>query len=336
MTNLYKDGNGLGRGSARSLCLKGRAGWLVWFVWFVCLVCVRVQAQEGDTGYQFLEVPVSAHVAALGGNNVSVIEDDATLVFSNPALAANVSDLTLNLSYTSYISSTNKLGAAFVMHSGERGTWAFGAGLLDYGSMTETDENFNETGSFSAKDINIQGGYTYLLSDYWSGGVQAKVLMSKYGEYSSTAIGVDLGINYYNEDAGWSVSLVGLNLGGQVDVLYDKNESLPFNLLLGLTKDFANAPIRVSATFDQLTDWDDGKLGHHLSVGADIFPSSTTWVAVGYNPRRAKEMKVADSSHWAGFSVGAGLSLRKIKIGVGYGKYHVASSSVILNASYVF
>lgn len=293
-------------------------------------------AQEGSTGYQFLEVPTSAHAAALGGNNVSIIEDDATLMFSNPALTTNVSDKTLNLNYTSYISGTNKMSASFVKQTGERGTWSAGAMLLNYGTMTETDENFNETGTFSAKDIALQGGYSYLFSDYWSGGVQGKILMSKYGEYSSTAIGVDLGINYYDEARGWSLSLVGQNLGGQIDALYEKNEALPFNLLFGVSKRFANAPIRVSFTFDKLTDWDDKVLSHHLSVGADVFFSSTTWVGVGYNPRRSKEMKVADSSHWAGLSLGAGLNLRKVKIGVAYGKYHVAASSMIINASYVF
>jgi hypothetical protein len=47
-------------------------------------------------------------------------------------------------------------------------------------------------------------------------------------------------------------------------------------------------------------------------------------------------MKVLDSSHWAGVSIGAGLSLQKIKIGLAYGKYHVAASSLIINASYAF
>ena len=303
---------------------------------FLCLTAAAAAAQEGSTGYQFLEAPASAHAAALGGHNVSIIEDDASLMFYNPALTANVTSGTLGLGYTSYIAGTNKLSASFVKQTGERGAWSVGAMMLDYGTMTETDADFNETGTFSAKDICIGGGYSYLFSERWSGGVQGKLLMSKYAEFSSTAVGVDLGINYYDEDRGLSLSLVGQNLGGQIDALYDKNEALPFNLLFGVSKEFANAPIRVSLTFDKLTDWDDSKLGHHLTVGADVFFSSTTWVAVGYNPRRAKEMKVADSSHWAGVSLGGGLNLRRLKIGVGYGKYHVASSSLIINASYVF
>jgi len=208
--------------------------------------------------------------------------------------------------------------------------------MLNYGKMTETNENFEQLGEFSAKDISIQGGYTYLFSDYWSGGVQGKVIMSNYGEFKSTALGVDLGINYYDVDHGLSVSLVGQNLGGQVKALYETNEKLPFNLVAGISKDLANAPIRLSLTFDNITDWDEKKPINHLTFGADIFPSSTTWVAVGYNPRRGNEMKIGDSKHWAGLSLGAGLTLKKLKIGLAWGKYHVAASSLLINASYTF
>lgn len=297
---------------------------------------IAIHAQTGDTGYQFLNVPTSAHSAALGGGNVSIIEDDPTLMFTNPALLTNVSDKTLSLNFTSYISSTSKLSAAFAKQAGERGTWAVAAMMLNYGKMTETNENFEQLGEFSAKDISIQGGYTYLFSDYWSGGVQGKVIMSNYGEFKSTALGVDLGINYYDADHGLSVSLVGQNLGGQVKALYETNEKLPFNLVAGISKDLANAPIRLSLTFDNITDWDEKKPINHITFGADIFPSSTTWVAVGYNPRRGNEMKIGDSKHWAGLSLGAGLTLKKLKIGLAWGKYHVAASSLLINASYTF
>ena len=177
---------------------------------FLC--CTGINAQEGSTGYQFLEIPTSAHAAALGGNNISIIEDDASLMFTNPALTVNTADKTLNLNYTSYISSTNKLGAAFIKHMGERGTWAFGAQLLNYGDLIETDADFNTTGTFSAKDIDIQAGYAYMFSDYLSGGVQGKVLLSNYGEFSSTALAVDLGLNYFTPEHGWSFSVVAQNL----------------------------------------------------------------------------------------------------------------------------
>jgi len=293
-------------------------------------------AQEGKMGYQFLNIPVSAHSAALGGANISIIEDDASMMWTNAALLTNVSDNSILLGYNSYIRSSHLMSAGYTKAIGERGTWALGAQMLDYGKMDETDEQGSVVGSFSAKDLNFQTSYSYMLSDYWSGAITAKVLISNYANYSSTALGADLALNYFDEAHGFSFSAVGRNLGGQVKSLYDDGvkESMPFNLAFGLSKDFANAPLRVSLTADDVTHWDDVKFIQHFVLGMDILPSSNTWVALGYNFRRAHEMKVADKSNWAGFSLGAGLNVKKFKVGVAYGNYHVAASSFLINASF--
>ena len=47
-------------------------------------------AQESQTAYNFLRLPVSAHAAALGGDNITIIEDDPSLMFSNPALLSSL------------------------------------------------------------------------------------------------------------------------------------------------------------------------------------------------------------------------------------------------------
>lgn len=299
-------------------------------------VSATAWAQDGKVGYQFLSIPVSAHSAALGGANISIVEDDASMMWTNAAMLTNVSDKSIVLSYNSYIESSKLMSAGFVKALGERGTLGLGAQVLNYGKMDETDETGQVVGTFKANDLNFQASYSYLLSERWSGAVTAKVLLSKYAEFSSTALGADLALNYFDEDHGFSFSAVGRNLGGQVTSLHEdgERESLPFDLALGLSKDFANAPLRVSVTADDITHWDDVKFIQHFVLGVDILPSSNTWIGLGYNFRRAHEMKVADSSHWAGFSIGAGLSVKKFKVGVAYGKYHVASSSVMINAGF--
>lgn len=305
-------------------------------------------AQTGTTAYEFVNIPISAHSAAVGGNNVSMVEDDVTLMFTNPALLANVSDKSLNFNFMTYMASGTKMSAAFAMQAGERGTWAVGGQVLNYGEMTETNSNFEQLGTFRATDIGLQGGYTYMLSDEWTGGVQGKVLLSNYGEFKSIGLCVDLGLNYYDEEHGLSLGIVAQNLGGQVKSLHEKHEKMPFNLALGISKEFAMAPIRISVGLQDMTHWKseyyatpDGReisggkrFWNHVSLGAEVFPTSQTWVGLGYNFRRGNEMKIADSSHWAGFSIGGGISIKKFKVGVAYGKYHIASSSIIVNAAY--
>ena len=58
---------------------------------------LQMWAQESQTAFNFLRLPASAHVAALGGDNITLQEDDASLLFHNPSLLNNVSDRTLNL-----------------------------------------------------------------------------------------------------------------------------------------------------------------------------------------------------------------------------------------------
>ena len=60
-----------------------------------------MQAQESQEVYSFLRLPVSAHVAALGGDNITLTDDDATLIFHNPALLNGVSDKSINLNLIS-------------------------------------------------------------------------------------------------------------------------------------------------------------------------------------------------------------------------------------------
>ena len=77
------------------------------------LFAAFMNAQESQTSYNFLRLPVSAHAAALGGDNITLIEDDEALVFHNPALLSSVSDKTINLNYMNYMSGVNVASASF-------------------------------------------------------------------------------------------------------------------------------------------------------------------------------------------------------------------------------
>lgn len=139
------------------------------------LACGVASAQnDSQTEYNFLRLPVSAHAAALGGDNTTII-DDESLIFSNPALLSSVSDKTINFNYMNYMSGVNAASASFNRVVKERASWAVSGQFLDYGSMKEVDENNVQTGEFSAKDISMAGYFSYLLTDNLSGGIAAKV-----------------------------------------------------------------------------------------------------------------------------------------------------------------
>ncbi len=291
------------------------------------------QAQEDNSIFQFLKLPFSAHAAALGGENITVVEDDITMAVQNPALLSCVADKTINFNYMFYIDGVKVASAAFSRLFGERSAWALTAQYVDYGSMKEVTEENIILGSFSAKDIAIGGIYSYDLSDYWSGGVKANLIYSKYAHYNSFAMGVDLGVNYYDQERDFSFSVACRNLGGQIIAFEDQHEKLPINLQVGITKRLAHAPFRISATLYNLSDWKNSKFLNHCAIGLDFIPTETFYVALGYNFQRGDEMKIAGSSHWAGLTAGAGLQIKRFKLGASYGKYHLSASSFLFNLS---
>ena len=128
------------------------------------------------------------------------------------------------------------------------------------------------------------------------------------------------------------------NLGGQLKAYDDQFEKMPLDVQLGVSKKLTNTPIGLSATLVDMNHW-NYKFIDHLVAGIDAHLSESIWVGLGYNFRRAHEMRITDtsgeeSSHGAGFSMGAGLNLERFKINLAYGKYHVSNNSIIINIAY--
>ncbi|MCQ2222915.1 MAG: type IX secretion system protein PorQ [Bacteroidaceae bacterium] len=308
---------------------------------------MQVQAQESGSVFNFLSLPTSSHANALGGRNISLIDDDASLALQNPALLSSVSDKSINLNFLTYMQGSKMGSAMFVKTAGERGTWGASAQFLGYGKMTETMETGEVIGDMAALDMALSGMYSYELSTHWVGGVAGKFVYSKYGPYNSVGLGVDLALNYFDDTKDFSMSLVAANLGGQVKAFGDVHERMPVNLQWGFSKGVAHAPIRISMTLTDLTHWEkdyyynpEGEssfgriLMNHINIGADLLVAKNMYVALGFNFRRANELKAAGASHGAGLTLGAGLNLKKFKLGVAYAKYHVSVPSLSLSLGY--
>lgn len=314
-------------------------------------------AQEYASAFNTLRLPASSHAAALGGQNVTLIEDEPTAGWYNPALYANVSDLSAGLDFMTYAAGSTWMGAHFVKAFGERHTMAVGVQYMNYGKMDETDEAGNTLGQFSAKDIVIGAGYSYLLSDRWTGGANLKMMVSNLADYTALAAAVDVGVNYYDDENDLSVSASLQNIGTQLKAYHDGQRThLPFTLALGFSKGMAHLPVRFHVTMTDVTRWKSSyyvlpenkdkdksdKVGfgkkalNHFVLGLDILPTDYLYLSVGYNFRRAYELKASGSSHLAGLSAGAGVNVKHFKFGASYAKYHQASNSIMANVGYAF
>lgn len=316
---------------------------------FVSILLFATEVHGQTSVFDFLHLPTSSHAMALGGKNISLIEDDASLIFQNPALMSSVSDKTLNFNFLTYMQGSKAGSISFVGAQGDRGSWGAMAQFVGYGSIRETDEMGNITGTTGALDMSLAGGYSYMLSDRWVGGVHGKFLYSNYADYSSIALAVDLGLNYFNDENDLSFSVVAANLGGQVSAFGETAESLPMDLQLGLSKGLGRLPLRIHLMFYDMFHWSkayyapDGNVkgfqlfANHLNLGADLtLWQGRMWIGLGYNFRRGFEMKAAGSSHAAGLTVGAGINIKKIKVGMAYGNYHTGAPTLSFTVAYSF
>ncbi len=304
----------------------------------VALLSLTVYAQESQTAYNFLRMPESAHAAALGGDNISIIEDDATLALSNPALLSSVGGRTVTVGYMNYMSGVGMYTANYTDIINDKATVGGAIHYINYGKLTEVDANDVQTGTFSPSDITFEGLLSYSLAKNFVGGIGAKFIYSKMCSYTSTAAAIDLGVNYYHPELDLSLSFAVKNLGGQLSAYNDEFENLPVDVLIGGSYQLPNSPLRVSLTFADLNHWDYAFF-RHACVGLDLKLTEQFYIAGGYNARRAYTLKTSnltdgsESAHGAGLSVGVGLLLDRFKLNLSYGKYHVTSSSLMLNAA---
>ena len=244
----------------------------------------------------------------------------------------------LNLNYMNYISDVNIGSAIYTKAFKEKGAWGVGASFFSYGKIPGYTEENQQTGDLSAKDINIQGFFSYDLSEKWRGGLSLKFLYSSMAEYNSFGMGVDAGLSYYDSEKNFSFGFVLKNIGAQFKSYYDERQKMPWDIQMGISKRMAHAPIRISLTavhlnrwkFDYVDDSDkeyDGDsfaqaLLKHFVVGVDWLPSDNFWVGVGYNPKRAMDMKLSGGNALSGFSAGAGIHVKMFDVSASLAKYH--------------
>ena len=308
---------------------------------------VKTFAQDGKSAFDFLKLPYSARASALGGTNISAIENDPSLVFQNPGFLGPEMNQGLNISYLMYIADINAASAIFTKAAGERGAWGFGVNYLNYGNIKETTEENVILGDLGVKDIAVNGFYAHDITDRIRGGITGKFIYSSYGEYTSIGLGVDLGLTYYNPDQDFSAGLAVKNLGGQLTAYIEDRSPMPWDVQLGMTKRLAHAPVRFSITATQLNKWKTYNLVgakdpflksfiKHFIFGVDLIPSDNLWLALGYNVKTGSDMSLEQGNKLGGFSGGAGIRISSFEVDASVARYHPSATSFMISLTNFF
>lgn len=316
---------------------------------FFSLFIPAVYAQNGEEVFSFLRYPTSARANALGGNNISLIERDPSLIFHNPALLGAEMDGMLNLNYMNFVSDINTGSALYTKAKGEKSAWGIGASFISYGNFKQTNAEAQFEGDFSVKDISINAFYSRDLSDKWRGGLSLKFLYSSIESYSSIGLAVDAGLSYYDSEKDFSAGIAFKHIGAQLKAYDEERQKMPWDIQLGISKKMAHAPFRLSVTAMYLNKWDFEYIDKndteyegdsffetfvkHLVFGVDYIPTENFWIGLGFNPKTKMDMKLQGANGLAGFSAGAGVKIKMFDVGVSVAKYHPSALSLMVSIS---
>lgn len=311
---------------------------------YALLLCLMItlplsaQIKGAGSGvFHFLNLPASSRLNALGGENVSISDDDISMAFINPALLTAHTDKVLQLNYAYYLAGT-MFGSAMYGHNYRDNYFGAAVHYLDYGKMSYADENGNLLGTtFTAKDICVNLMYARQLGPLFRVGATLKPIFSVYEQYTSFAMGADIGGHFQTADSTFQMGLALRNVGWQLKSFYEEDfgqhtEMLPLNLELGLSYRLAHAPLRFSLTAHNLQCWDIAPAGEevkwydmlfrHTIWAVDIVPKSNKfYLTFSYNHRRQAEMNLTDVRSLAGFAFGAGIKIYKFRLGFAMSQY---------------
>ena len=321
---------------------------------FFLLLCQAGMAQKGgESTYSFLGLTNAARVAALGGEVVSLMDDDINLVFHNPALLSPGMHSNLSLNYVNYFAGVNYGYASYAYSAGEIGNFAAGMHYVNYGTFDRTDELGELQGTFRASEYALNLFYSRsFLDSALTAGVNLKPIYSSLEQYSSFGLALDLGVTYHLSNSLTTFGLVLKNMGAQITSYTANRESLPFEIQAGVTQGLAHAPFRFTVTFQHLERWDlsytvqdddvsfsgsdDEKSGfdvfadnfmRHVVFSTEFLLGKNFHIDLGYNYKRRKEMMVSARPGMVGFSAGFGFRVSKFHFSFGRASYHLAGGT---------
>ena len=325
---------------------------------FTLLLSVTVSllafSQAGTGVYQFLDLPVSSRLAALGSINVSLHDNDINFAFQNPALLTSETNNMIGLNMSNYLADIKFGTAIYGKNFGNKNYFAVGMQYINYGVFQETTDLNQITGQFTAEDMALYIMYARPITHNITVGATLKPVYSAYETYTSFGVAMDAGVSYNDSINFLSAGLVLKNMGTQLKGYYAVDgvqhyEPLPFDIQLGISKKFKHAPLRFSVTLDNLQHWDlsyestnqpvdnttglatTSKIGfvdmafRHTVFAVEFVPSQNFYLTVAYNDRRQQEMTMSGFKSGAGFSYGGGIKLYKFHVGFGMTQFQVGN-----------
>lgn len=315
------------------------------------------QSGGGNT-LDFLQLVQPSRMAALGGANLSIYDGDANMASLNPGLLNSDMHDKITLNFVNYFAGINYANASYTYALDTTIDRIIQANILNanYGSFQYANASGQLTGgSFTANDALLNLSYAQQLASNIRGGVTLKFIYSSIESYNAFGVAADLGASYYNEEKELSIGAVIRNIGPSLS--YSDNgarESIPTELLVGISKKLKYAPFRLSLTWENLQKWDltlvnpnltaqtDPLTGEeiavkqpgfldkamrHVVLGGELLLTDNFHIRTGFNYKRRRELRLESRPGMVGFSLGLGMKINRFHLSYARSSYHRAGGT---------
>ena len=316
------------------------------------LSCWQVFAQRGGTSvFDLLNLPQSARIGALGGNQVGLYGHDLAMLINNPAMLDSALTKYVTVSYTPYIADIGFGYAAYSQTFDKIGNFALSFYHVGYGDFISADETGLILGTFTVNESVIHLVYSRKILPKIHVGASIKPVFSRIEIYNSWGLAFDAGLFYSSESGLTTAGAVLRNVGRQMNPYHETIESTRPDFQIGFATKLAHAPFRFSVTMQDIFSGSllyvvkdeninpyyidenalKGNFGNDLmrrfTFGVEFVPTKNFYVAAGYNFRRRQEMKIEEKLSTVGFSWGFGVKVYKFNLSYGSARYHLAGTS---------
>src|SRR5690606_1769758 len=128
----------------------------------------NAQVVGGARVFEFLRMPSSAQVTALGGINVSNPDANVSLAWQNPSQLRPALHNQLALGYNKYFADIANMQLQYAYHSPKLKT-TFGGGVqfINYGQFVQTDIYGNENGEVKASEFAVSLSAAKQYKTHW-------------------------------------------------------------------------------------------------------------------------------------------------------------------------
>lgn len=328
-------------------------------VWLIVIVLGRIslamavaQSASGRV-YEFLGLPATARITALGGYAFPDLSNDLGMAQTFPALLNSGTGGQLHMNVADYFDDIHYGTMAYAWSVERWGSFSASVQYIRYGRFIETDDLGQILGEFTAGEYGLRLGWGRQLADKLFLGSNLSSIHSYLSDYRSWGLAADVSLVYLDKDRQLAFGLAARHMGVQITRYREgPAEPLPFDLQLAMSKKLENAPIRLSAVYHNLHRFDltypqrsfvgslqaeenssgpwhrdiPDKLMRHIVLGLEFIPNDVFSARMGYNYRRRQEMKVDSRLSTVGFSWGVGLRVAGFQLGYGRANHHLAGA----------